>query len=832
MPKKVYIEENNLMKIKRFMTGENTSHKSFVADNKPSYEKDEYEIGGEGSNNDFFHINEIKEVPQELINLALKLKPNVYSRWAVTNGSHVKYFEKKSRAVEHWQMLKRFGSNAFIVDTEKYRPINENTFEKWFGNSILKDEEGKPLKMYHGTDAEFPAFSKEHIGKTGSYEGYGFNFTPYYGRAASYNSKNVIEAYLKVEHPLTTKDYKITPYKLVKIIAEIDEGKPFTDTIVAAYEPTKYGEKWDEKYYKRALPVAAMTIYKYNKENDYGDAGIYAEICVNGNGDKIKVIDVFEKLGYDSAIFYNDGKINTVVVFEPNQIKLTTNKTFNNDSDIMGEDIDFDNHGMSINNEKILDKYNLKNLVLSKNGNYVTLNKIVAKELGKGYGSKFMEELAKIADKNGWILALTPDASFGGTSTSRLKNFYKKFGFVANKGKNTDFSTRETMIRKPITENIEAEVEASEVNLDSFKKRETLAPRIWDGLELDPRARLRLLDIADDFWEFTNINWVKRKGIRLTGSICNYNWSKYSDIDLHIVVDFSEIDDRKDFVQEYFNSKKNEWNNEHSNLKIYGYPVELYVEDVDAETESGGIYDLEDNSWIKKPSADAIKQIGLDKYEIKTKSAKLMTLIDDLQDEFNSTDDDAKLREIGKKAHRLLNRIKRMRKFGLSRGGESDPLNIAFKVLRRSGYMDSLWELSSELYDKLNSIGVDESKILEIAKRFIRRSLNEEVVADGNSSHNPFKERWKHEREALKNYLVNYGEIMTSKENGKQYKVLYDSSLSSKLGINYCICIQWNQLTMEPGEIIYVRAFDKFTRRLFKPEFDTRGFDNDSRTKI
>ena len=764
MPKKVYIEENNLMKIKRFMTGENTSHKSFVADNKPPYEKDEYEIGGEGGNNDFFHINEIK---------------------------------------------------------------NENTFEKWFGNSILKDEEGNPLKMYHGTDAEFSSFSKEHIGKTGSYEGYGFNFTPYYSRAASYNSKNVIEAYLRVEHPLTTKDYKITPYKLVKIIAEIDEGKPFTDTIVAAYEPAKYGEKWDEKYYKRALPVAAMTIYKYNKENDYGDAGIYAEICVNGNGDKIKVIDTFEKLGYDSVIHYDsNGRISTVVVFEPNQIKLTTNKTFNNDSEIMGEDIDFDNHGMSIDNEKILDKYNLKNLVLSKNGNYVTLNKIVTKELGKGYGSKFMEELAKIADKNGWILALTPDASFGGTSTSRLKNFYKKFGFVVNKGKNTDFSTRETMIRKPITENIEAEVEASEVNLDSFKKRETLAPRIWDGFELNQKARLKLLDIADDFWEFTNISWVKRKGIHLTGSICNFNWSKFSDIDLHIVVNFSDVDERKDFVQEYFNSKKNEWNNEHSKLKIYGYPVELYVEDIDAETMSGGLYDLEDNSWIKKPSVDDIKSIGIDKYEIKNKSAKLMTLIDELQDEFNSTDDDSKLREIGNKAHRLLNRIKRMRKFGLSRGGESDPLNIAFKVLRRSGYMDSLWELSSELYDKLNSIGVDESKILEIAERFIRCSLNEEIVADGSANHNPFKERWKREREALKSYLVNYGEIMTSKENGKQYKVLYDASLSSKLGINYCICIQWNPLTMEPGEVIYVRAFDKFTRRIFKPEFDTRGFDN------
>jgi hypothetical protein len=31
---------------------------------------------------------------------------------------------------------------------------------------------------------------------------------------------------------------------------------------------------------------------------------------------------------------------------------------------------------------------------------------------------------------------------------------------------------------------------------------------------------------------------------------------------------------------------------------------------------------------------------------------------------------------------------------------------------------------------------------------------------------------------------------------------------------------------MEPGNVIYVRAFDKFTRKIFRPEFDTRGFDN------
>ena len=255
-----------------------------------------------------------------------------------------------------------------------------------------------------------------------------------------------------------------------------------------------------------------------------------------------------------------------------------------------------------------------------------------------------------------------------------------------------------------IEENQELEVDSSEINLSSFKKENHLAPKIWKGSKINSRVRLKLLDIADDFWDTCNLNWVKLKGIHLTGSICNFNWSKFSDIDLHLVVDFSDIDERVDFVQQYFDAKKNEWNSEHDNLKIYGFPVELYVEDINAKTQSGGLYDLEKNSWIKEPSANDINPIGLNKYEIKEKSANIMTKIDDYENLLNSTDDDAKLRKLGIKAHNLLMKIKKMRKYGLKRGGESDPYNIIYKVLRRTEYLDKLWGISSKLYDKLNSI--------------------------------------------------------------------------------------------------------------------------------
>ena len=260
-----------------------------------------------------------------------------------------------------------------------------------------------------------------------------------------------------------------------------------------------------------------------------------------------------------------------------------------------------------------------------------------------------------------------------------------------------------------LTENIESEVDASDINLSSFKKQDELAPKIWYGRKLNSKVRLKLLDIADDFWDFANINWVKRSGILLTGSICGKNWSKYSDIDLHIVVDFSKVDERTDFVQEYFNLKKNEWNNSHKNLKIYGFPVELYVEDINADTTSSNKYDLEKNDWVKEN--DEAISIGLNKYSIKSKSANIMTKIDDLQDECDSTDDEAKLRDIGKRAKKLYRKIKRMRKFGLNRSGEGDSLNIVYKVLRRSGHLEKLWDLSSTLYDKVNSLNEGKESI-------------------------------------------------------------------------------------------------------------------------
>lgn len=241
-------------------------------------------------------------------------------------------------------------------------------------------------------------------------------------------------------------------------------------------------------------------------------------------------------------------------------------------------------------------------------------------------------------------------------------------------------------------------------DLTSFKPQKELNPKVWPNGMLNSTVRLRLLDIADDFIDTLEVNWVKPDDIILTGSLANYNWSKYSDFDLHVLMDFNKVDKRVEFVKDYFDSKKKIWNDTHDSLKIYGFPVELYVQDTHEPHAASGIYSLEKNKWIKEPEPNAIKAIKLDKFYIKEKAFKLMRKISKLYDDYLDAGDDYTASVVAKKVKALFSYIRGMRKESLAKGGEMSPGNIIFKVLRRFGYLGVLSELKAKTYDKIYSL--------------------------------------------------------------------------------------------------------------------------------
>jgi hypothetical protein len=80
----------------------------------------------------------------------------------------------------------------------------------------------------------------------------------------------------------------------------------------------------------------------------------------------------------------------------------------------------------------------------------IRLNKISVpkEERGEGKAVEAMGNLIDVADKNGETISLSPTSEFGSSKT-RLIKFYKKFGFVENKGKNKDYAISDTMYREP-----------------------------------------------------------------------------------------------------------------------------------------------------------------------------------------------------------------------------------------------------------------------------------------------------------------------------------------------------------------------------------------------
>ena len=84
----------------------------------------------------------------------------------------------------------------------------------------------------------------------------------------------------------------------------------------------------------------------------------------------------------------------------------------------------------------------------AKKGYVLSKIEVSGNERNAGQGTKAMQDIVDRMDREGAVIALTPDDAYGGNK-NRLIKFYKRFGFVPNKGRNKDFRFRETMIRYP-----------------------------------------------------------------------------------------------------------------------------------------------------------------------------------------------------------------------------------------------------------------------------------------------------------------------------------------------------------------------------------------------
>jgi len=235
-----------------------------------------------------------------------------------------------------------------------------------------------------------------------------------------------------------------------------------------------------------------------------------------------------------------------------------------------------------------------------------------------------------------------------------------------------------------------------ELGLMAFDVQPDLNQKIWDGdKHVRPGVKGALIDIIEEFLEGLELG-ADVKDIVLTGSLANYNWSKFSDIDLHILMDFAEINENEGMVKKFFDAVRSRWNKLHD-IRVKGHEVEIYVQNEHEPHTSTGVYSLMNDEWIVKPQKV--------KPEIDKRNAqkKMNSLVKEL-DKLSALYDNRRYEESLEMAQRIKDKIKRMRQGGLEKTGIYSPENLAFKMLRRSGDIERLFSIYTGAYDQVFSL--------------------------------------------------------------------------------------------------------------------------------
>ena len=229
-----------------------------------------------------------------------------------------------------------------------------------------------------------------------------------------------------------------------------------------------------------------------------------------------------------------------------------------------------------------------------------------------------------------------------------------------------------------------------------FELHDEMHPKFWsaEGV-LQDGLREKLLNIAKSYIQFLKVPpTIKFRDIIFTGSLAGFNYTDFSDVDIHIILDYGQLSDDKDFIMSYFMALKNLWAEKHE-VSVFGFPVELFAQDVDQfESSPGAQYSLVREKWVKKPERTPN---SLDKKAIVRKAKEIKEQITSLAHEEPSE-------ELMEQIDVLKTKIRNMRQSGLNKKGEFSIENLVFKVLRNTGSLQKLTDLNKKAEQALLSV--------------------------------------------------------------------------------------------------------------------------------
>lgn len=224
-----------------------------------------------------------------------------------------------------------------------------------------------------------------------------------------------------------------------------------------------------------------------------------------------------------------------------------------------------------------------------------------------------------------------------------------------------------------------------------------LCPKFWEEGKMDPVIRTKLLALANDFWSSLKLE-VPILDIQLTGSIANFNWNSDSDLDVHIIIDFSQIDQNLELVRKALDGQRFMWNLRHP-VVLRGHDVECYVQHKDEQHVASGLFSILRDKWIIVPSW---REPVIDQSDVNEKMRVIKSEVSAIKQKLGSVDGES-AQELYDYLERLKKKIMTDRKEGLAKDGEFAVENLVFKELRRDGTIEKIIDLLSDVYAKIYS---------------------------------------------------------------------------------------------------------------------------------
>ena len=250
---------------------------------------------------------------------------------------------------------------------------------------------------------------------------------------------------------------------------------------------------------------------------------------------------------------------------------------------------------------------------------------------------------------------------------------------------------------------------------EDIEKHEELNPKLFDeNEELNTEVKETIEKIVDTFIKELHEDGVKfnLKDIILVGSNVSYNYTKDSDLDIHIIADSNGLECPDDLYPLLYSAYRSIFNKNYD-ITIKGIPAEIYVEIDKPAGISNGVYSLKDG-WIKKPEPKSIPNLDKEAFdklfkEWEEKYNQLLSRInEDLSDDI----------------YNFIEDLYDLRKESIAKEGEYGLGNLVFKEFRNRGYLDNLKELRKQEKSKELSLEKLESSDDELYEAKLNESDN------------------------------------------------------------------------------------------------------------